>query len=159
MVHKARWPILLVFVVALVAVLSACGQKAAEVKAVKVDNLHIGTHVLLHPGKEMKVDNTHIGTHVLLHPGELFGVTLKGATWTFNPVSDPSVLAEVPSQAGTSHPTVNCAPELGCGVTDAWYRALAPGTAIVSATQVSCIGKPTCVADQGVYRLTVVVVT
>jgi hypothetical protein len=140
MVHKARWRILLVFVVALVAVLSACGQKAAEVKAVKVDH-------------------THIGTHVLLHPGEVFGVTLKGATWTFNPVSDPSVLAEVHSQAGTSHPTVDCAPELGCGVTNAWYRALAPGAAVVSATQVSCVGKPTCLADQGVYRLTVVVVT
>jgi hypothetical protein len=139
MVRKARWPILPVFVVALVAVLSACGQKAAEVKKVKVDN-------------------TSIGTRVLLHPGEVFGVTLKGATWTFNPVSDPSVLADVPSQAGTSHPTVNCAPELGCGVINAWYRALAPGTAVISATQVSCIGKPTCVADQGVYRLTVVVV-
>jgi hypothetical protein len=139
MAQKARWPILLVFVVALVGVLSACGQKAAEVK-------------------EVKVDNTSIGTRVLLHPGEVFGVTLKGTTWTFNPVSDPSVLADVPSQAGTSHPTVNCAPELGCIVTNAWYRALAPGTAVVSATQVSCIGKPTCVADQGVYRLTVVVV-
>jgi hypothetical protein len=144
MVQKARWPILPLLAVALVAVLSACGQKVAEVK---VNDTHM-----------VKVNDTDIGTHVLLHPGEVFGVTLKGTTWTFDPVSDPSVLADLPSQAGTSHEIVNCAPELGCGVTNAWYMALAPGTAVVSATQVSCIEKPRCVADQGMYRVTVVVI-
>jgi hypothetical protein len=136
MVQKARWPILLLLAVALVAVLTACGKKVAEVK----------------------LSDTPTGTHVLLHPGEVFGVTLKGATWTFNPVSDPSILAEVPSQAGTSHPIVDCAPELGCGVTNAWYMALAPGTAVISATQGSCIEQPTCVGNQGIYQVTVVVI-
>ena len=152
MVHKARWPLLPLFAVALVTVLGACSQMVAEVK---VHETPIGTQVLPHPGT---VNDASLGTRVLLHPGEVFGVTLKGTAWTFSPVSDPSVLAEVPSQAGTSHPMVDCAPELGCGVTNRWYMALAPGTAVVSATQVGCMEKPTCAAGHGMYRLTVVVV-
>jgi hypothetical protein len=144
MVQKVRWPVVPILAVALVAALGACGQKAVEVK---VDHTHIGT-----------VDHTNLGTRVLLHPGEIFGVTLKGTTWTFNQVSDPSVLAELPSQAGTSHPPVRCAPELGCDVTNAWYKALAPGFAVVSATRIGCAEEQRCVADEALSRVMIEVV-
>lgn len=144
MVQKASRLTLTLLAVALVAVLTACGQKVAEVK---VNHTHA-----------VQVADTLTGPQVVLHRGEVFAVTLKGTAWTLNPVSDPSVLAVVPSQSGTSHPTVDCAPELGCGVTNVWYMALAPGTAVVSATQVGCIEMPTCAAAQATYQVTVVVI-
>jgi hypothetical protein len=141
MVPKTRPQAFQVLAVALVLISAACANKSA---AVKVD----ASTVLVHVGEAVKVDDST----ALVHVGEIVGFTLKGTTWAFHESSDPSVLRRVTSP----EPTVNCAPELGCGVTDAEYTGIAPGRVVVTATRGIC-GGHRCVGDEGVHRFKVVV--
>ena len=93
-------------------------------------------------------------TTVLVRVGDTVGFELKGTTWTFHESSNPYALTKVM----THEPSVICAPEIGCGVSGADYKGIAPGTAVVIATRDICDGRR-CLDDEGVHRSRVVVFT
>jgi hypothetical protein len=128
--------------VALVLISAACADKPAAVTS--------SQSVQASESAVVKIDQSKSDVRV----GEILGLTMKGTTWRFLDSSNPSILRRVtiPGQ------TVNCAPESGCGVTDAEYKGIAPGTVTVTAVQDIC-GGHRCVGDENEYRFTVVVYT
>lgn len=108
---------------------------------------------------EVKVDDSSNGQSVQVHVGDVVKITLNTTGWGFDQSSDPSVLKELGDQVMTADPVGSCIPGSPCGVTTAWYKALAAGSATVAASRVNCGEARRCVGDEGVYRVTVVVTT
>ena len=134
--RQLRRPALVFMAVTVAAVLVACGSSFVEVA----------------------IDDSKNGQSVQVHVGDVVKVTLHSTEWTFDPSSDPSALVRLGNQVVAPDPVGTCFPGMGCGVTTAWYKALSAGSAAVSATRVSCGEARRCVGDEGVYRVTVVVI-
>jgi hypothetical protein len=130
-----RRPWIALLAAGVVTMLCACGQNLSEVK----------------------VDDSKNGQSVHVHVGDTVKITLSSTDWTFDQDSDPVVLKELGGQVVTPDPAGSCFPGMGCGVTTAWYKALSAGSAVVSASRVSCGEARRCVGNEGVYRVTVVV--
>lgn len=105
--------------------------------------------------REVTVDISDNGQFLEVHVGNAVRFTLDHTTWTFSQSSAPSVLVPVGQQEFS--PGRHCYPGLGCGTTTARFKALAPSSAIVSATRVSCGEARSCPGDEGIYRVTVLV--
>jgi predicted secreted protein len=94
------------------------------------------------------------GQTISIRLGHTLTVTLNSTYWTFNGSSNPSVLEQAgqPTYEGTS-----CVPGGGCGTASIRFKALAPGTAVVSATRTTCGEALACGPDQSRYSITVIV--
>jgi hypothetical protein len=123
----------------LLLALSACGSTTAPVAQV------------------VALDDSQNGTTIQVHAGDVVSVSLNSTNWTFGAVSDSTVLQPQGDQAVTPAPMGTCLPGMGCGTTTARFTALKSGTAVVSATRVSCGEAMRCVGQQGLYQVTVVV--
>lgn len=103
---------------------------------------------------DMTATDAANGQTISIGLGHTLTVTLNSTYWTFNGSSDPSVLQQAgqPTYKGTS-----CVPGGGCGTASLQFKALAPGTAVVTATRTSCGEALACGPDQSRYSITVMV--
>ena len=85
--------------------------------------------------------------------GDRVNVVLASTYWNFAAVSDASVLKIVGAPVPAPRP--GCVPGSGCGTVTASYDAIAPGTAVVSASRTSCGEAMGCSAAAGSYRVTI----
>lgn len=94
------------------------------------------------------------GSTVYLHVGETLRVILDSTYWSMGPSSNSNIVA--------SHGAVRIVPRLtgcvagqGCGTVTAWFRAIAPGTASISASRVSCGEALRCTNGNGDFHVRV----
>ena len=136
----------------LTAAATACGSSAKPTATSAATSTTIATP----NAATVTATDKDNGTTVAAKVGSRVDVVLASTYWTFAPVSDASVLRPV----GT--PVVNaqlkgCVPGQGCGTVTASFAAVAPGTAVVSASRTSCGEAMRCSAAAGSYRVTVAV--
>ena len=103
--------------------------------------------VVLHDQDNGRTVSVRRGAHVTFE--------LASTYWTFDASSNAAVLG----LAGQPlvRPGGKCVPGGGCGVVSAGY-ALSDGTAVVSATRTSCGEAMSCTGQEGLYRVSVVVI-
>jgi hypothetical protein len=96
------------------------------------------------------------GRTISLQAGQTLLVTLSSTYWSFQGSSNPQVLAPVGTATASPVPKSTCpGPGSVCGTVAQVFHALAPGTAQVTATRVSCGEALRCTGDSGLYQLTV----
>ncbi|HZQ84507.1 MAG TPA: hypothetical protein VFA83_06705 [Acidimicrobiales bacterium] len=94
-----------------------------------------------------------------LRPNQRLDVVLHNTYWRFGPAAAPSVLsAQGDQQFHPGGPGCPSIPGTGCGTTNEVFKALAPGTAVVTADRTTCGEALRCTPDQSHYELTVKVV-
>ena len=93
------------------------------------------------------------GSTVHLRVGERLRVILGSTYWSFKPSSNSRTLAQM--GAVKVVPRAGCVAGQGCGTVTALFRALAPGTAAVSASRVSCGEALRCSKGNGSFSVTV----
>ena len=92
----------------------------------------------------------HIGV------GDKLALILGSSYWNFAGSSAPSVLRQEGNS--TLVPTSRrCPPGVGCQPKRAVFKALAKGTAVITAHRLSCGEALRCTGSQGHFKLTVVV--
>lgn len=101
------------------------------------------------------------GQTITLQPGQTLTVTLSTTYWTIQGSSNAQALA--PAGAPVASPaSIDSCHFGGCaalgGTTSQTFRAVAPGTARVTASRVTCGEAMACVGASGRYALTVEVV-
>lgn len=98
------------------------------------------------------------GRSITLHPGQTLIVTLPTTYWTIRGSSDAQALAPTGDPVA-SPASVDSCHFGGCtaigGTTSQTFRAVAPGTATVTASRVTCGEAMGCVGASGQYQLTV----
>lgn len=96
------------------------------------------------------------GRTVKLAVGDKLELILGSSYWNFGGSSAPGVLHQmgVPVLVKT---TKVCVPGGGCQPKKATFRALKPGTAVITAHRVSCGEALACAASKRDFKLTVVV--
>lgn len=95
------------------------------------------------------------GQTVHVAVGQQFSVSLGSTYWTFEALSDASVLHVVGTPATTRSP--GCIPGGGCGTVTAVFTAVAPGQVTVKADRRSCGEAMLCTGAAGMFALTVAV--
>jgi hypothetical protein len=96
------------------------------------------------------------GTTMHARVGDRVELTLSSDYWTVEGSSAPAVLrqngatVQLPRQP-------HCPPGVGCAPLRTGFTALAPGTAMITATRTTCGEALRCVGSQGRFALTVVV--
>ena len=95
-----------------------------------------------------KVTRITVGTSVKL--------ILHSSDWNINNSSSPKVLAEIgePTQLPV---TPSCPPGVGCNPVQATFTAMTPGTAVLSASRISCGEAMLCAPGQRHFQVTVIV--
>jgi hypothetical protein len=102
-------------------------------------------------------DNAN-GTILHMRVGERLELTLSSTYWQVHGSSAPAVLRQ--NGRGTVLPrpsTCPAIPGLGCAPIRVLFTAIAPGTAVVSASRTTCGEALRCAPDQRHFSLTVVV--
>jgi hypothetical protein len=89
--------------------------------------------------------------------GATVRLVLHNIYWTVHDSPDPSVLTMVGRPVYSSAGAVKCVPGAGCGTVTATFKALAPGSALISASRTSCGEALQCTGGAGVFNVTVVV--
>lgn len=107
------------------------------------------------PVQTVTVGDNDTGRTLHVTPGSSVKVVLGSTYWTFGHSSDGGVLSLV----GTPNvvPSGGCVPGQGCGTVTGVFRAMAPGTATITASRTSCGEAMRCTGDQGSYRVVVIV--
>jgi hypothetical protein len=91
-----------------------------------------------------------------LPAGQTLLVTLASTYWSFQGSSNPQVLVSLGGPVVSPAPMGTCpVAGSGCGTISQEFRAVAPGTAQVTASRVSCGEASRCVGASGRYQLTV----
>jgi len=108
------------------------------------------------PGDVLVITDADNGKTVTVAAASRVSVQLSSTYWTFDPVSNPAVLAaEGPQQ--TSPCAAKTFPGSGCGIAAVTYAATASGTAVVTAHRSTCGEAMLCTPSQSGFRVTVVV--
>jgi len=107
------------------------------------------------PVRTVTVGDADKGGTVHVTPGSTVQVVLASTYWSIEGSSNADVL----SQVGTPSvlPSPGCVPGQGCGTVTGVFRAVAPGTAAITASRTSCGEAMPCTGDRGSYRVVVVV--
>ncbi len=102
-------------------------------------------------------DNAN-GKTVRVSVGDRLELILASNYWDVNPSSSPVVLRQDGPTSLLARPS-DCPtmPGLGCTPEQTSYTALAPGTAVITASRTSCGEALRCGPNQGSFRLTVIV--
>jgi hypothetical protein len=107
-------------------------------------------------GDVLVITDADNGKTVTVAAASRVSVQLSSTYWTFDPVSNPAVLAaEGPQQ--TSPCAAKTFPGSGCGIAAVTYAATASGTAVVTAHRSTCGEAMLCTPNQSGFRVTVVV--
>jgi hypothetical protein len=110
------------------------------------------------PSADIQAGNAQNGKSITLHTGQTLLVTLSSTYWSIQGSSDQQVLAVVGEPVVSPAPWSTCpVAGSGCGTVAQMFRAVAAGTAEVSASRVSCGEAMRCGPAAGQYRLNVAV--
>lgn len=96
------------------------------------------------------------GKTVKMSVGDKLKLVLSSSYWNFNGSSDSRVLRQVGAPVLVKT-TRTCVPGGGCQPKRVTFRALKPGTAVITAHRVSCGEALACSASKRNFKLTVVV--
>jgi hypothetical protein len=107
-------------------------------------------------GDALVITDADNGKTVTVAAASRVSVQLASTYWTFDPVSNPAVLAAQGPQQ-TSPCAAKTFPGSGCGIATVTYAAAASGTAVVTAHRSTCGEAMLCTPDQSGFRVTVVV--
>ena len=155
--HRA---VLSCFAVILMAAATGCGSSAKPTARVTIPTLTSrpvsSTTVAKHSGANVTATDKDNGTTIAAKVGNRVDVVLGSTYWMFAPASDASVLSLLGTPVVDAQPN-GCVPGQGCGTTTASYDAVAPGTAVVSASRTSCGEAMRCTGTAGSYRVTITV--
>ena len=105
-------------------------------------------------GDVLVITDADNGKTVTVARDSRVSVQLASTYWTFDPASNPAVLAAQGPQQ-TSPCAAKTFPGSGCGVATVTYAAAASGTAVVAAHRSTCGEAMLCNADQSGFRVTV----
>jgi hypothetical protein len=109
------------------------------------------------PPAELQLNDSSNGTSVTIAAGGRIQISLASTYWTFDPSSNPAVLAVQGPQQVTPCPINTTVPGSGCGTATMTFVAEGAGTATLSAHRTSCGEAMLCTGDQGSFKVTVVV--
>lgn len=105
------------------------------------------------------VSSDHVnGRTVRVHVGERLNLILSSTYWQLHGSSAPAVLRQ--NGAITLLPRPSSCPKLpglGCVPVRASFEAMAPGTAVITASRTTCGEALACAADLRHFRVTIVV--
>ena len=105
------------------------------------------------------VSSDHVnGRTVRVHVGERVNLILSSTYWQLHGSSAPAVLRQ--NGAATPLPRPSTCPKipgLGCIPLRTSFLAVAPGTAVITASRTTCGEALHCAADQRHFRVTIVV--
>jgi hypothetical protein len=144
----------------LVVAAAACGSSAKPSARVTVPPATTSSTAVSSVTQQMSgtvtATETDKGRTVHAHVGDRVDVVLHSTYWTFPGVSDPAVLRPVGAPV-TAPQLRGCVPGGGCGTVTASYDAIAPGTAVVSATRTTCGEAMLCTGNAGSFPVTIAV--
>jgi hypothetical protein len=89
--------------------------------------------------------------------GATVKLVLHNIYWTVHDSPDPSVLTMIGRPVYSVAGAVKCVPGAGCGTVTATFKALARGSALISASRTSCGEALQCTGGAGLFEVTVVV--
>jgi hypothetical protein len=89
--------------------------------------------------------------------GATVKLVLHNTYWAVHDSPDPSVLAMAGQPVYSGAGAVKCIPGTGCGTVTATFKAVAPGSARISADRSSCGEALECTGGAGTFEVTVVV--
>jgi hypothetical protein len=105
---------------------------------------------------EVVVDSSNNGGSVKAHVGDTIRVTLDSTAWTFQPVSPDAILAPAGQLVVSPAPRGTCYPGMDCGTTTARFKAVANGTAEITATRINCGEARRCVGAEGTFQVEII---
>jgi hypothetical protein len=107
-------------------------------------------------GKSLVLNEHAKGKTVTVTVGTSVKLILHSSYWNISNSSSPKVLAEIgePTQLPA---TQTCPPGVGCNPMQAKFTAMTPGTAILSASRMSCGEAMLCAPAQRHFQVTVIV--
>ncbi len=106
-------------------------------------------------GSDLQIDETNNGGSVAVAVGSEVTLKLGSTYWQVQGSSDPAVLALVPGPTTPGAAPMACVPGAGCGTVTAVFRALAPGSATITASRTTCGEALLCTGAAGTYKVTV----
>jgi hypothetical protein len=109
-------------------------------------------------GRTVVVRDQDNGHAVSIRAGERLSVVLASTYWKVDGSSNEAALRQL-TQPTVSPQPGGCVPGGGCGTVSALFEAVAAGRADVSARRTSCGEALSCTGSQGIYRVTVVVLS
>jgi hypothetical protein len=110
------------------------------------------------PGAVTIVRNDANGRTVRLDVGDRLKLTLSSSYWNVHGSPAPAVLRQDGPTSRLPRPsTCPDIPGLGCTPVQTLFTALAPGTAVITATRTTCGEALRCAADQRRFTITVIV--
>jgi hypothetical protein len=143
-----RWNLAIVIATALCATLTACGGLFGHAQPAGATS----------PGTAATLTATDAenGHRITVHVGDRVSVVLSSTYWNFAGSSNAAVMAPDGAAKVSPNPS-GCVPGQGCGTVTATFVAVAPGTAQITASRISCGEALRCTGSAGSYRLTVTV--
>lgn len=96
------------------------------------------------------------GKTIRIGVGDRVALILGSTYWNIGGSSAPAVLRQEGPAKLVRSPS-SCLPGVGCGSMRAFFTALSPGTAVITAHRNSCGEALRCIGSRGRFRLTVVV--
>jgi len=143
-----RWKLAIVTTTALCATSTACGGILSHGQA--------GAATSSRTAAALTATDAENGHRITVHVGDRVSVVLRSTYWKFAGSSDAAVFTPVGSPTVSPSPS-GCVPGQGCGTVTAAFLAVAPGTAQITASRMSCGEALRCTGSAGSYRLAVTV--
>lgn len=136
---------------------TGCGHAASQPSPGQSPTRSASARAITVSGKTaIIVDERANGKSVTVTVGAPVELLLHNSYWNINASSRPDVLAEL--GAPTWIPvTPTCAAGMGCNPVQAIFTAIRPGTAVLSASRMSCGEAMLCAPAQRHLQVTVVV--
>lgn len=131
----------------IVGVCLGCGSKPSTSSS-------RGPVVAVSPAPEVSVTEADNGRTIAIQRGGIVTLVLHSTYWTVTGTSNVAILA--PLSAPSVVPVLQgCVPGQGCGMVTVRYRAVTPGSTVLSAGRTTCGEARVCSAAQQSYRVVV----
>jgi hypothetical protein len=143
-----RWNLAIAIAIALCATSTACGGVLSHGQPAAATSPRTAA--------ALTATDAENGHRITVHVGDRVSVILHSTYWNFAGSSNAAVMAPHGSPTISPSPS-GCVPGQGCGTVVAAFVAIAPGTAQITASRISCGEALRCTGSAGIYRLTVTV--
>ena len=110
------------------------------------------------PTSTTELGEANNGQTLTVSVGATVKLVLHNIYWTVDDSSHPSVLALVGPPVYSGAGSIKCIPGTGCGTVTATFKAVAQGSALISASRTSCGEALQCPGGAGTFEVTVVVI-
>ncbi len=109
------------------------------------------------PASTTELTEADNGRTVTVAVGATVTLVLHNIYWQVQDSSKPSVLTMVGRPVYSGAGTIKCIPGTGCGTVTATFKAVAQGSALISASRSSCGEALQCTGGAGKFEVTVAV--